>query len=158
MVAGKPFNQDSICKWWQELHSSSGAAWPFCTLHEVRAVMVGEVMENPSSMDKEAAAKLMGNSTAVWATHYDRRRGARMIERGAADMEAFRAAQLQASTVEEPKSSRKQMWVDGEGWVSASEEEEEEEEKEKGQPGPVGACGLPDSGDDSDDEEQDGSQ
>lgn len=93
---GKPFNCQSLCSWWKELHSKTAATWPFLSMHSIRHTMVREVRGTAggSSVHEEAAAKLMGHSKHMWDRHYDRDRGGRLVARGQADVLAFRAAQL----------------------------------------------------------------
>ena len=92
---GKPWGQSSLCDWWKALHARSKAPWPFITMHQIRHVMVEEVMANPGQVDTGAAAMLMGNSTKVWKSHYDKGAGGRMLATGHADVVTFRAAHLQ---------------------------------------------------------------
>lgn len=92
--AGQAFTQTSMCDWWKALHSSSGAVWPFITLHTVRHVMVAVVMAHPGLVNHEAAAMLMGTSTRQWAASYDKGKGGRLLAQGQADMPAFGHAML----------------------------------------------------------------
>jgi hypothetical protein len=98
--SGMPFTLVKMGQWWKRLHSTSLAPWPFTTMRGVRSVMIGAVLgDEPKAggVDREAAARLLGNSTGVWG-HYDKNKGSRLLIRGQQDVQDLRAQLLEENS------------------------------------------------------------
>ncbi len=71
------------------------APFPYLSIQRVRHVMVAAAAAHPQvPVPKEAAARLMGNSPRVWASHYDEGRPGRVGEEGLQHLSQFKAAML----------------------------------------------------------------
>ncbi len=69
------------------------------SMQDIRSLMVQEVVGGSLKgviTDTDAAAAGMGNSTVVWASHYDKGKRARMLASGQAQMVAARQTLLGA--------------------------------------------------------------
>jgi hypothetical protein len=90
-----PFTESGLCHWFKEMQRKHTAPWlpSVITPHQLRDAAVAYSRANPDEVDPEAAAKLMGHSSAQWAT-YDKGKGGRLVHKGQTQLVTLRGNML----------------------------------------------------------------